>query len=98
MKHHYWRVLVVLLSLSPLTVNAQVTASISGDVKDATGAVIRGAIVTVKRLESGSTRSATTSQDGSYYVPSLPLGAQEVKVEKSGFKSALRSEITLDVG
>ena len=57
-----------------------------------------GAIVTVKSLETAATRSVPTSESGDYRVVALPLGPQEVRVEKPGFKSAVRSGVTLAVG
>jgi hypothetical protein len=77
---------------------AQVTASITGRVEDATGAGIGGATITVKNLETGATRVVTTSDSGNFRVLSLPLGRQEVKVEKTGFKEAVRTGINLEVG
>src|SRR5689334_5817748 len=65
---------------------AQVTASVTGTVRDSSGAVMPGATVTVKNLESGLTRTVETGASGSYSVPSLPIGRYEVDVEKTGFK------------
>ena len=44
------------------------------------------ATVTVKSLETGATRVLTTNENGKYQARSLPLGPQEIKVEKAGFK------------
>ena len=76
----------------------QASASISGRVEDASGSPIGGAAVTVKSLETGASRTAATSADGHYRVLSLPLGPQEVKAEKPGFKAALRTGIGLRIG
>ena len=92
------RSLGLLLPLCTLVLWAQVTASISGRVEDATGAGVGGATVTVKNLETGATRVVTTSESGNFRVLSLPLGRQEVKVEKTGFKEAVRTGINLEVG
>src|ERR1700722_8163095 len=78
--------------------NAQVTGSISGKVEDPTGSGVDGAAITVKSLETGAVRIATTDQAGNFIVLLLPLGAQEVKAEKKGFKSALRTGIKLELG
>ena len=77
---------------------AQVSASLSGRVDDATGAGVGGASVTVKSLETGATRTTTTDQSGDYKILSLPLGAQELTVEKTGFKQVVRTGINLQVG
>ncbi len=77
---------------------SQVSAAISGKVEDASGGPVRGATVTVKSLETGATRTATTDDSGTFRVLSLPVGQQEVRVERPGFKSALRTGINLAVG
>jgi hypothetical protein len=76
----------------------QVSASISGRVVDASGSPIGGAAVTVKSPETGASRTAISNAEGNYRVLSLPLGAQEVKAEKAGFKAALRTGIDLRIG
>ena len=92
------RSLGLLLPLCTFVLWAQVTASITGRVEDATGAGIGGATITVKNLETGATRVVTTSDSGNFRVLSLPLGRQEVKVEKTGFKEEVRTGINLEVG
>src|SRR5262245_54863876 len=76
---------------------AQVTATISGKVEDASGAAVGGATVTVKSLETAATRTVTTDEAGNYRVLSLPLGPHEVRAEKQGFNSAVRTGINLSV-
>jgi hypothetical protein len=86
----------ILIALRPLT--AQVGASISGRVEDSSGAGIGGATVTVKSLETGASRAVETGIEGYFRLLALPLGAQEVRVEKSSFKPFVRSGIQLAVG
>src|SRR5262245_30571212 len=77
---------------------AQVTAAISGRVEDASGAAVGGASVTVKSLETGAVRTVTTDETGNFRALSLPVGAQEVRAEKAGFASVVRTGINLVVG
>src|SRR5213595_2439319 len=88
---------IFVLLTSPVCGSAQVTATILGKVEDTSGAAVGGATVTVKSLETGATRTVTTDETGNYRVLSLPLGAQEVRAEKPGFKSAVRTGINLAV-
>lgn len=81
-----------------VAVYGQFTASISGKVEDATGSAISGAAITVKSLETGAIRTVSTDNAGNYRVSSLPVGPQEIRVEKTGFKAAVRQGIRLDVG
>ena len=76
----------------------QVTASLTGTVKDASGAVIPDATVTVKHVETGLTRTTQTDAGGNYSILSLPVGEYEVTTEKSGFNQQVRRGITLVVG
>src|SRR5262245_445449 len=77
---------------------AQVTATVTGRVEDASGAAIPEAMVSVTNQETGVTRTITTDAGGSYRVLSLPVGRYEVKAEKPGFKAAVQQGITLVVG
>ena len=74
---------------------SQVTAAISGRVEDSSGAAVGGATVTVRSLETGATRTVTTDETGTYRILSLPLGAQEVRAERPGFQTALRTGVNL---
>jgi len=87
----------ILLAVCGLA-HGQVTAAISGKVVDPSGSGVNAASVTVTSAETGATRTVVTDQSGSYTVPSLPLGAQEVKAEKSGFKTGVRVGVVLQVG
>ncbi|HLH31317.1 MAG TPA: carboxypeptidase-like regulatory domain-containing protein, partial [Terriglobia bacterium] len=78
--------------------SAQVTAAISGRVEDATGAAVGGATITVKSLETGATRTVTTDETGSYRIVALPVGTEEIRAEKAGFRSAVRTGVNLAVG
>ena len=77
---------------------AQVTGVLSGRVVDATDAGVSGATVTVKTIDTGATRTATTDESGTYRIVSVPVGQQEVRAEKTGFKTAVRLGINLAVG
>jgi hypothetical protein len=74
------------------------TGSITGTVKDMSGAVLQGTAVTVKHLETGLTRAAEADATGSYNISSLPIGAYEVTAEKMGFQREVRRGIDLVVG
>ena len=89
-------ILVFLTSILPAW--AQVTATISGHVEDPSSAGVSDAMVTVKNVETGATRAVTTDMAGNFRVLSLSLGLHEVKVEKTGFKAAVRNGINLEVG
>jgi outer membrane receptor protein involved in Fe transport len=71
--------------------------TILGTVTDPTGAAIAGAAVAVKNVNTGLARTVTTSEDGTYSVPELPIGTYSVTVEKTGFKQGLVTGIRVEV-
>ncbi len=73
------------------------TAKIVGTVKDASGASVPNASVKVTNVDTNITRTLTTDADGSYNALELPTGNYQVEVTASGFKSAIRKGITLQV-
>src|SRR5213596_4086232 len=84
--------IVALIALGTCLSLAQTsTATILGTVKDASGALVPGVSITVKHTESGLTRTVVSSEQGSYTVPLLPVGAYEVTTMMPGFKSDVRS-------
>ena len=89
---------LLLFSCSPGILWAQVTAALSGHVEDGSGGAVGGATVRVRNLETAATRDVITDASGNFRVASLPLGLQEVRIEKAGFKAAVRTGINLEVG
>src|SRR5579864_5961536 len=76
----------------------QMSSSISGSVTDQSSALISGARVDVKNVDTGAVRSTVTVSSGQYRVTSLPPGQYEIRANKSGFKEAVRQGIHLAVG
>ncbi|MFN7651176.1 MAG: carboxypeptidase regulatory-like domain-containing protein [Acidobacteriota bacterium] len=89
--------LVLACLLLTASLSAQTFGSLTGDVKDASGAVVAGAAITVRNTSTNGVRNATTNEDGVYSIPALVPGLYEVKAEKSGFKSASRANVELQV-
>src|SRR5437016_9409816 len=79
--------------------SAQVnTATISGTLRDESGAVLPGASVTVQNQDTGISRALTTNETGRYTAPALGLGNYQVSVQLPGFQNQVRSGIVLTVG
>ena len=73
------------------------TASITGRVADATGAVAPGAKVTATSAASGAEVSTETNGQGLYNFPALLPGVYSVGVSKSGFQSIRQTDVQLVV-
>jgi outer membrane receptor protein involved in Fe transport len=90
-------VVIALIVLAAAPGTAQTfRGTILGTVTDGTGAVVSGAKATVRNTDTGLTREVTTTDDGNYSAPELPVGNYSVTVEKTGFKSGLVSDIHLE--
>ncbi|MGB6385801.1 MAG: carboxypeptidase regulatory-like domain-containing protein [Terriglobales bacterium] len=88
----------VCLALSSAGAKAQqATALIAGTVKDASGALVTGAKVTLKNSDTNIARSATTNKDGDYLFTLVPIGAYELTVEHQGFDKYVHKGITLEI-
>src|SRR3990172_5101819 len=72
-----------------------ITGTISGTVRDATGAIIPGARVTATNTDTGNVRSATSDGSGRYVIPQLNPGTYSVSAETSGFTTELKSGLAL---
>src|SRR5260370_29739623 len=72
--------------------------TLEGSVADPSGAAVAGAQLTVTNDATGLKFQTTTSSDGLFAFPVLPLGTYTVEVEHAGFSKLTRNEITWTVG
>jgi hypothetical protein len=90
--------LAALLSTCGASLWAQVpTGTIEGRITDESGAIVPGAVVTIRNRETGASRAVTTDDSGIFQVPLLPAGEYEVRVEAKGFRQLLQ-QATVNVG
>ena len=93
----FWMtVAFVIMAVSSLAAQT-FRGTILGTVTDPTGAVVAGAQVKVRNTGTGLERTATTSGDGSYAVPELPIGTYDVTVTQTGFQTFVAKTVTVDV-
>lgn len=91
--------LLLLLGAPAITpAFSQGTASLSGTVSDATGAVIPGATITLTNEATGATRVATSGPDGTYMFALVQPGTYRVEFKMQGFKTAVRENVALPIG
>ena len=72
-------------------------ASVVGEVRDPSGAIIASAKVTVRNVATNVARDTVTDNAGLFVARSLQPGSYEVSVESPGFKREVRSGIVLQV-
>ncbi|MDE3167519.1 MAG: carboxypeptidase regulatory-like domain-containing protein, partial [Acidobacteriota bacterium] len=88
----------LMVALGGVCAWAQVsTSQVSGLVQDQSGAAVPNAEVTLTQTDTALARSTVTGTDGTYVLPNLPVGPYRLSVSKTGFKSAVRSGIVLQV-
>ena len=90
--------LSVLASIFVIPVAAQTTGTILGQVSDPSGASAVGAAVQAENLDTGLVRTASTTNEGLYLIPLLPIGSYKITVKAAGFKEFSQTGITLQVG
>src|ERR1700730_5466470 len=84
---------------NPTTLHAQtVSGTILGQIQDQQGAAIPKAEVSARNLETGAVRKATSEDNGTYRISSVPAGSYEVSATVAGFKTEVRSGILVTVG
>jgi len=88
---------IVLISCAGITSAQTFRGTILGTVTDTSGSSVAGAAVVVKNTNTGLSRTVTTSEDGTYSVPELPIGTYSVTVEKAGFKQAVVTGLQVEV-
>src|SRR5258708_397321 len=72
--------------------------TITGTVKDPSGAVVPGAEVTVKSTDTGIERKSMSNESGIYVAPFLKPGHYEVSASRAGLSTVVRTELSLQVG
>jgi hypothetical protein len=76
---------------------AQTAGSIGGVITDSTGSVIEGARIAVTDPQTNFSRETTSNNTGNYNFPDLPPGLYNVRAEREGFQSEVRSSVELQV-
>ena len=91
--------LLVWTALWVGTAKSQVTTgTISGTVKDSTGAVLPGVQVVILNEDTGLSRTVSSDARGHYAAPQLSLGNYRVSASLEGFQTEVHSGIVLTVG
>jgi hypothetical protein len=74
------------------------SGSITGVIKDATGAPIAGATVKIANQQTGVAIETLTNESGTYRTTALNPGTYRLDVDAAGFEHLTRSGLTVEVG
>ena len=86
------------LALCASVANSQtVTGSITGEVRDPSGAVVQDANVSANDLDTGVATPTTTNADGLFRIDFLPIGHYQVTIAKAGFQTGTIAPFSLEV-
>ncbi len=73
------------------------TATVLGTVKDANGAVISGATITLKNIATGITATAQSDEDGNFQFTNVKIGDYRISAERQGFSTAVAERVNVTV-
>jgi len=85
-----------MVMLAAVNSRAGTDGSVSGTVKDASGAVVPDATVTANDVDTGVQVRSATNGRGFYSFPELPVGRYTIAIEKTGFRLYQRTAIAVD--
>lgn len=92
-------VIASLMAVPTFNLHAQATTgAIEGTVQDATGAVVPKVEVFATKVETGITRSTTTSAHGDFSFNSIEPGTYNLKFTADGFKTKQIDHLMLTTG
>ena len=73
-------------------------ATLNGTILDSTGALVPGATVVAKNIDTGVETRASTTSAGAYTIPYLPSGPYTLRVTAAGFRTSQQENVILRVG
>ncbi len=90
---------LLVLMLSGSLAMAQLTqGTISGVLRDETGAVLPGVDLTLTNVATGVGRNTVSDGEGRYAAPNLSVGEYQIRAELPGFQTTVVEGIELTVG
>jgi len=99
-----WSVLVALgafcaffVLLSPPALAQGAAGSVSGVVRDTSGAVVPGASVTITNTATGVTTRTETNNEGLYFFPYVQPGVYDLTASRPGFQTVKKPGMTVNV-
>src|SRR6185312_9825873 len=92
-------VLIMLaFAVAAVAQSQMTTGTIEGTVSDVNGAVVAGATVEIKNLDTNLSKTLTTDEGGRFVALAIPPGRYSVTVTKQGFATTVAERVELTVG
>lgn len=89
---------LVMVCTSIFAQSQATTGTLQGTVVDPNGAVLSGASVTVRNVNTGFERTVTSNSDGFFTAPLLPLGTYRVTTSANGFSNSVLENVEVTIG
>jgi hypothetical protein len=90
--------LIIASTASATFAQSASTGTVTGIVKDSTGAAVAGATVTLTDTTNKDTRTTTANDGGTYFFANVVPGTFNVTIKKEGFRAAQFSNQVVTVG
>src|SRR5262245_23921143 len=84
--------MLVMVFIGAITAFGQ-SSSLSGTVLDTQGSALGGATIIATNVATGTSRTTTSSKEGTYQIPQLAPGVYKVRAEAIGFKAIVTEEV-----
>ncbi len=88
----------LFMSIAIFAQSQATTGLIQGTVTDQNNAVVAGASIKVKNVNTGFERTVTSNSDGFFSAPLLPLGTYRVTTSAQGFTNSVLENVRVTVG
>ena len=89
--------LALALAFAPSASAQTAGSNLAGRVQDKDGGPLPGVTITATNPETGIDRSGTTGPDGTFLIPSVPVGTYTVRAELDGFAPVNVEGVKLNV-
>ncbi|MBL8241557.1 MAG: TonB-dependent receptor [Bryobacterales bacterium] len=89
------RLILFVLLLAASLYAQDFRSTLQGTISDPSQASVANAAITLRNVDTGQDRSATTDPDGFYIFQFLPPGNYELTVKAAGFRTSVEKGITL---
>ncbi len=90
-------ILLIVFSVQTSVFAQTVSGTIQGRIIDANEAVVPGATIVIRNIETGQERSLTSNDEGNYNASFLPIGKYTVEATRSDFNKVIQENVTVSL-